>query len=158
MLGHLRNVALLLCMQRSSRHKNCRIGGLMFDSIYLKFNSKQSSTWDLAKEILHLFKHLSSEKGFYYQTSLYYITLLAKFGNCCSMVWVHRQGQWMGKYFSLSFLEEAAKKLRVVLQCIFGRDFLSQRPTIALGVENYSSPSMSCCSDDLAQLLPCLDH
>ena len=65
MVGHLRNVALLLLAQKSSRHKNFRIGGLMFDSIYLKFNSKQSSTWDLAKEILHLFKHLSSEKGFY---------------------------------------------------------------------------------------------
>ena len=36
MLGHLRNVALLMRTQRSSRHKNCRIGGLMFDSIYLK--------------------------------------------------------------------------------------------------------------------------
>ena len=32
------------------------------------------------------------------------------------MVWVHRQGQWKGKYFSLSFSEEVAKKLRVVLQ------------------------------------------
>ena len=65
MVGHLRKVALLLHAQRSSRHKNFRIGGLMFDSIYLKFNSKQSSTWDLANEILNLFKHLSSEKGFY---------------------------------------------------------------------------------------------
>ena len=73
------------------------------------------------------------------------------------MVWVHRQGQWKGKYFSLSFSAEAAKKLRVVLQCIFGRDFLSPRTTIASGVENYPSPSMSCCPDDLAQLLPCLD-
>ena len=34
MLRHLKNVALLLRAQRSSRHKNCRIGGLMFDSIY----------------------------------------------------------------------------------------------------------------------------
>ena len=59
MVGHLRNVALLLHTQRSGRHKNCRIGGLMFDNIY---NSKLSSTWDLVKEILHLFKHLSSEK------------------------------------------------------------------------------------------------
>ena len=62
MVGHLRNVALVLRAQRSSRHMNFRMGGLMFDS---KFNSKQSSTQDLAKEILHLFKHLSSEKGFY---------------------------------------------------------------------------------------------
>ena len=28
---HLRNVAPLLRAQRPSRHKNCRIGGLMFD-------------------------------------------------------------------------------------------------------------------------------
>ena len=65
MVGHLTNVALLLRAKRSTRHNNCRIGGLKFDSIHLKFNSKQSSTRDLAKEILHLFKHLSSEKGFY---------------------------------------------------------------------------------------------
>ena len=73
MVGHLRNTALVLCAQKSSRHTNFRMSGLMFDS---KFNSKQSST---AKEILHLFKHLSSGKGFYEQTSLmtmYYITLL----------------------------------------------------------------------------------
>ena len=34
MLGHLRNVALRFRMQRSSRHKNCRIGGLMFHNQY----------------------------------------------------------------------------------------------------------------------------
>ena len=62
MVGHLRNTALVLRAQRSSRDMNFRMGGLMFDS---KLNSKQSSTWDLAKEILHLFKHLSLEKGFY---------------------------------------------------------------------------------------------
>ena len=52
------------CVARTEvrRHMNFRMGGLMFDS---KFNSKQSSTKDLAKEILHLFKHLSSEKEFY---------------------------------------------------------------------------------------------
>ena len=151
MVGRL-IVALLLHTKRSSRHKNC-------DSIYLKFNSKLSSTRDLAKEILHLFKHLSSEQGFYQLTSLiimYYITSPAKFSNCFSMVWVHTS-QWKGKYFSLSFSEEAAKKLRVVLQCIFGRYFLSLCTTIASGVENYPSPSMPCCFDDLAQLLPCLD-
>ena len=56
MVRHLRNDALLLHMQRSSMQRssryNCRIGGLMFDNVCLKFNSKQSSTWDLAKEIL----------------------------------------------------------------------------------------------------------
>ena len=73
------------------------------------------------------------------------------------MVWAHRQGQWKGKCFSLSFSEETANKLRVVLQCIFGRNFLSPCATIVSGIENYSSLSMACCSDDLAQLLPCLD-
>ena len=34
MVGHFRN-ALLLHAQRSNRHKNFRIGGLMFDSINL---------------------------------------------------------------------------------------------------------------------------
>ena len=50
------------------------------------------------------------------------------------------------------FLEEAEKKLRIALQCIFGRDFLSPRATIVLGIETYPSASMSCCYDDLALL------
>ena len=88
-IEELINGLTLSCTQRSTRHKNCRIGGLMFDSIYLKFNSKQFSTRDIAKEILHLFKPLSLEKD---STSRQVcITSLAKFGNCCSMVWVHRQ-------------------------------------------------------------------
>ena len=32
MVGHLRNIALVLRAQRSSRHMNFRMGGLMFDS------------------------------------------------------------------------------------------------------------------------------
>ena len=60
------------------------------------------------------------------------------------MVWGHRQGQWKGKNFGISFSEEAAKKLCVVLQCISGRDFLSLRTTKASGIENYPSASMSC--------------
>ena len=42
---------------------------------------------------------------------------------------------------SLSFSEEAAKKLRVVLQCIFGRDFLSPRTTIVLGMKIIPAPA-----------------
>ena len=45
-LGNLRNVVLMLHTQLSSRHKNCRIGGLIINT-YLKFNSKQSSNRDL---------------------------------------------------------------------------------------------------------------
>ena len=40
------------------------------------------------------------------------------------------------------FLEEAAKKLRVVLRCIFRRDFLSPHATTASGVENYPSATV----------------
>ena len=55
----------------------------------------------------------------------------------------------------LSFLFRGGrKKLRVVLICIFGRDFLSLRSAIVSGIENYPSACMSCCSDDLALLLP----
>ena len=46
-----------------------------------------------------------------------------------------------------------SKKLRVVLQCIFGCDFPSLCSTEVLGIENYPTTSMSCCCDDLAQLL-----
>ena len=59
------------------------------------------------------------------------------------------QGQCKFKYFSLSFLEEAAKKLHIVLQCIYRHDFLSPHTTIALGVKNYPSACMSSCFDEL---------
>ena len=45
----------------------------------------------------------------------------------------------------LSFL--FVEKLKVV------HDFLSLRATRVLGIESYPSAGMSCCSDDLAQLL-----
>ena len=44
-----------------------------------------------------------------------------------------------------------------VLQCIFRHDFLSPHTTIVPGIENFPSTSISCYSDDLAQLLLCLD-
>ena len=64
-----------------------------------KFNSKQSSTRNLANKILHLFKHLSSVKGVYKQASLiimYYIVSLGKANDC------------------LIFSEEVAKKVCIV--------------------------------------------
>ena len=39
--------------------------------------------------------------------------------------------------------------LCIVLQCIFGHDFLSPRTTIVLGIENFPSASISCYSGDL---------
>ena len=56
----------------------------------------------------------------------------------------------------LSFLSGGGRK-KLFAQCLFGRDFLSPHTTIVLGIENYPSASMSCCSDDLALLLPRLD-
>ena len=57
-LRHLKNVALLLRTQRSSRHKNCRIGGLMFlitnmleiqlqKVFYLGFSNKILHVWSM---------------------------------------------------------------------------------------------------------------
>ena len=55
----------------------------------------------------------------------------------------------------LSFLFGGGrKKLRVVLKCIFGRGFLSPCTAIVSGIENYLRACISCCSDDLALLLP----
>ena len=52
-----------------------------------------------------------------------------------------------GKVFWSFFFGGGGKE---VMHCIFGHDFLSPR-TIVLGIKNYPSPSISCCSDDLAQ-------
>ena len=35
--------------------------------------------------------------------------------------------------------------------------FISPCPTVVSGTKNYHSSSMSWCSDDLVQVLPCLD-
>ena len=43
------------------------------------------------------------------------------------------------------------------IDCIFGHDFLSSCITIVLGIENYPSICISCCSNDLSLLLLCLD-
>ena len=86
---------------------------------------------------------------------MYYIALLAKFGNCCSIVWAYRPMKGQELWYFL--FGGGAKKLHVVLQCIFERDFLSPRTTKVSGIEKYPSASMSCCSDDLAQWLPCVD-
>ena len=75
MVRHLRNMALLLCTQLSSRHKNCRIGGLMFDSIiileiqlqtvfYPGFSKRSTASVQaptLGKRILLGDKHVTSQ-------------------------------------------------------------------------------------------------
>ena len=48
----------------------------------------------------------------------------------------------IGKRFSLSFLEEAEKMSCIVLQCIFGHDFLSPRTTIVPGIKKF--PALAC--------------
>ena len=126
MVGHLKNVALLLHTQRSRRRKNCKIGGLMFDGIYLKLNSRQSSTRErntssvqapvLGKRILLADK--SDNHVLYHITSQVWQMLQHGMGSQAL------EGQWK-EYFSLSFLEEMTKMLHIVLQCIFRHDFLS---------------------------------
>ena len=54
----------------------------------------------------------------------------------------------------LSFLSGARRRKKLFAQCIFGRDFLSPRTTIALGIETIPAPACLACSDDLALLLP----
>ena len=76
------------------------------------------------------------------------------------MAWAHRQGQWKDKNFGISFMKEAAKKVHVVLQCIFICPCVLQKFRVLKtfpGVKNYPSASMSCYSDDLAELLLCID-
>ena len=55
----------------------------------------------------------------------------------------------------LSFLfGRGRKSYALFYKCIFRRDFYLPRIAIVLGIENYPSAFMSCCSDDLALLLP----
>ena len=55
----------------------------------------------------------------------------------------------------LSPFRKRQKKLRVVLQMFFSDVIFYLPPTaIVLAIENYPSACMSCCSDDLALLLP----
>ena len=64
----------------------------------------------------------------------------------------------MGGEQLYSFLsKDAEKNVRDFFTTYFGRDFLSPLTTIFSAIENYPSASISCCSDDLAQLLPFLD-
>ena len=139
MVGYLRNVALLLHVQRSRRHKNCRIDGLVFDNIYLKFNSKQSSTWDLAKEILQVpilrKRILLADKSDNHVT--YHIT---------RQIWQLLQhgmgslalGKDSGRASILVFPVQRRRQRSYALfyNVFFGHDFLSLHTTIASGVEN----------------------
>ena len=55
----------------------------------------------------------------------------------------------------LSFLSEEAEKVMHCFTNLFSDlIFYLPRTAIVLGIENYPSACMSCCSDDLALLLP----
>ena len=58
---------------------------------------------------------------------MYYIASLAKFGNCYSMTSAVGKANGKGKNFGISFSEEAAKKIHIVLQCNFRHDFIYLR-------------------------------
>ena len=59
--------------------------------------------------------------------TMYYIASLAKFGNCYSMTSAVGKANGKGKNFGISFSEEAAKKIHIVLQCNFRHDFIYLR-------------------------------
>ena len=151
MLGHLRNVALLLRAQRSSRHKNFRISWLMFNnqhisstwnstlnSLYPGFSKQNvcSSTYP-RKEIL-----LADKCDNYLVTSKIRQLLVSKANGIKGETSVFPFGGG-GKEscftmdFSTWFSIPAYYKS-------FGHRKLSQRQHV-------------CCSDDLAQLSLCLD-
>ena len=152
MVRHLRNFALLLYAQRSSRHKNCRIGGLMFDSIILevqlytvsyKLQRKYfcSSTYSRKKDSTSRQPYIISHQNL--ETAAAWYGFISKASRMASILvfpfWRRRQRSY------------------TLFYSVFGHDFLSPPTTIVVGIENYPSTSMSCCSDDLAQLLPYLD-
>ena len=130
MLRHLRN-GLLFCTQRFSRRKNCRIDRLIFDDQYTRNLTSNNLLHRIQQnEMLHLFKHLFLEKN---------ILLLDKSANhviycVASQIWqLLQRGMGLqarpmeGQKFILSFSEEAAKMLCIVLQCIFRHDLQQSR-------------------------------
>ena len=97
-------------MQRSRRHRNCRISGLM--SNILTFPLKTVFYPGFRRNITSVQVPVLKEKKFYYWTSLVvmcYIASLAKLSSCCNTVWAHRQGEQKGKSYSLSFSSEVEK-------------------------------------------------
>ena len=119
-----------------------------------KFNSKQSSTRDLVNKILHLFKHLSSVKGVYQlsKSDNYVLYCVA------SQIWQllqHGIGSQARLMIVLPFQRRWQKRY-ALFTMYFECNCLSLHTTIVSDIKNYPSTSMSCCSDDLAQLLPCI--
>ena len=128
--------------------------------IYLKFNSKQS--WDLAKEITSVQAPILGKRILQADKSdnlaIYHISSqiwqLLQDGMCSQAL-----GKASGRASILVFpvWRRRQRSYALFYNVFFGHDFLSPHTTIVLGVENYPSSSMSCCFDDLAHLLPCLD-
>ena len=105
----------MLCAQRSGRHKNCRIGGLMIDNQL----ELQLQTVFYPGLRIDPFKHLSLEKRFYEQTSLitmYYIIASQNFATAAA--WYGLVSKANGRARTIGSLsEQAENKLRIVLQC-----------------------------------------
>ena len=98
MLGHLRNVVLMFRTQRSSRHKNCRIGGLMFHNQYTNL------TPNSPLHGIQQTKYYICSSTYSWRISLlikYYIALLAKLSNRCSMVWTRPMEEQEVQFFLL---------------------------------------------------------
>ena len=151
-LGLLSNVPLFA--QISSRHKNCRIGELMVDNQHT-WNSTPSSLLPGIQQTKHLFKHQFSGKiliadksddHVFYRRLSNFVTAAAWYGLVC-------KANGMARTIVFPFRTRREK----VIDCIFGHDFLSSCTTIVLGIANYPSICISCCSNDLSLLLLCLD-
>ena len=77
------------------------------------------------------------------------------YNNCCS-IWYGLVGKANGRTKTTVFFGGGGKILRVVLQCVFGRDFLSPRTAIVSGIKNYPSAS-SLVARWSSTVAPCLD-
>ena len=81
---------------------------------------------------------------------MYYIASLAKFGNCCSMVWARRLGKWKDKTIKCFLFRGGGKRHCCTIS--FRTGFSIPTYYNSFGYWKLLHTSKSCCSDNLAQL------
>ena len=82
-----------------------------------------------------------------HEWSANFVTAAAWYGPVC-------KANGRARTIVFPFRRRQKKVIRVVLILFSDVIFLSPRTAIVSGIENYPSACMSCCSDDLALLLP----
>ena len=89
---------------------------------------------------------------------MYYIASLATFGNRCSTVFARRQDQWEDNNYSLSFQRMQTKSYALCFTTYF-RTWCSISAYYSIfGYRKLPALAcLICCTDDLTQLLPCID-